>query len=356
MSRAQQPAAAVASTQRKRGVAPRTALLRTLPVRLLILVLLTAVAVVTAVRFSGWQGGLRYRDLPVVTVPLPASEKAAATGASAPGERPEVPGGPPLEVDPALIAPGPYGALPSRAADGRTPFAVYQSRLPPPADGLPQLAILILAPGPHPEALEPVLAAPPQIGLVFSVYGDGTAAWLRRARSFGHETFLELPVHPLDEGRGDAGALALAPQLPEEVRTDRLLRVLAKASAVPALALRSGAFAAAPQAFRPVAAVLAARGLGLVELDGDSLRPVAVEAGIPYLAAIPLDASETPEGIDRAFGALEAAALERGGAAGYLRPLPLSLDRLRQWLSSLPHKGLALVAPSRLFEHASQMP
>lgn len=328
-----------------------------LPFRLLALVLAGAGIAAAGVRLAGVEGTLRYRDLPVVTLAMPPPERIAGNaeeprGGGAPPVPAEPPaaGAPPTDPLPGLLEPGPWGAVPVVGRDGRSAFSAYRRAAPETADR-PRLALVLTGLGLDRAATELAVATPSPIGLVFSPYTKGAAAWLRLARWRGHETLLELPLRPRDFPRDDAGPLSLAPAMPQDLRADRLLAVLAKGPGAFALAARPGAFAAAPEAFRPVADELARRGLGLLELGDGALREVARLAGLPYArAAIALDEEPTPEALDRAFGTLEARALEEGAALGRLRPLPLSLQRLAQWLPGLPAKGFVLVPPSALFE------
>ncbi len=335
-----------------------SALLRTVPVRLLALVLAGAGLAAAAARLAGFEGALHYRDLPAVTMPMPpageTAEASAAEEESAPAPRlPEgepAPGGPPVEPLAAMLEPGPFGALPRPGPDGATPFEVYRRPFPEPVPS-PAVAIVVADLGLDRRVSALVLETPPPVGLLFSPYAEGAGAWLRLARWHGHETLLGLPLQAADPAREDRGPLALAPDMDAQAVDGRMVQLLGKAGGVFALAGEAGAFAADPERFRRVADELARRGLGFLELGGDSLRAVARAAGVRYAsAAVEIDRIETPEALDRAFGALEAAALGDGRAIGYLRPLPLSLQRLAQWLPGLPRKGLALVPPGALFE------
>lgn len=334
-------------------------LLRTLPIRLLALILAGAGLAVVAARLSGVGGTLHYHDLPAVVMPLPASverDEAAGGSGEAAAAAPQLPegpppaGGPPVEPVATMLEPGPFGALPRPGPEGATPFEVYRRPTPDPVPS-PAVAIVFVDLGLDQRASSLTLQSPPPVALSFSPYTEGAGAWLRLARWHGHETLLALPLQASDPTREDRGPLTLAPELAEDVIAERLARLLAKASGVFALVGEAGRFGAAPDRFRPVAQELARRGLGFLELGGQALRDVVRTAGAPYAsAAVDIDRVETPEAIDLAFGTLEATALEHGRAIGYLRPLPLSLRRLAQWLPSLPEKGLFLVPAGALFE------
>ena len=114
-----------------------------------------------------------------------------------------------------------------------------------------------------------------------------------------------------------------------------------------ALTAAAGAFAADPNSFAPIVAILGSRGLGLVELGGGALCEPARAGGLPFIEAMgPLD-GEAAEG---SFAAVEAAARRDGQAMTFAEPTPAGLDRLEAWLATLPAKGMELVPPSRLLD------
>jgi len=308
---------------------------------------------VLAVRLLGIEGPLLYTDLPRVERSLPSTaeaEDAAPASGPPPVEGEPVAGAPPPDVPQALLEPGPYGALPRRSEDGRSPFAVYRSNFAVAPDR-PRIALVVVGLG---LAREPTLTAaelPPLFGLAFSPYGRDLAGWMRYGRWRGHEILLELPVRPARFPLDDAGPLALAPDLPPERLEQRLETTLAAGKGYFAVTVEAGAYAAAPERFEPVLARLAEAGLGVVELGGNHLAEAATRQGVPYLwADPPIDLDPAPEAIDLALGRLETRALRDGAALGTFEGAPVTYDRLRQWLPSLEAKGLQFVAPSRVFD------
>ncbi len=318
---------------------------------LLLLLLLT----VAGVRFLGIEGALLYTDLPRVELPLagPEPETPSAPRATSP-EPPEIfgepmAGAPPLEVPAALLRPGPYGALPRPAEDGRTPFSVYRSDFAIRPDR-PRIALVVVGLG---LARDPTFTAtelPAPFGLAFSPYGRRLAGWMRYGRWRGHEVLLELPVRPARFPLDDAGPLAIAPDLPAERLNQRLETVLASGKGYFAVTVAPGAYLGAPEKLEPVLARLAAAGLGLVELGSNRLAEAAARRNLPYAwSDPPIDLDPAPEAIDLALGRLETRALRDGAALGTLEGAAITYARLQQWLPSLEAKGLQLVPPSRVF-------
>ena len=301
---------------------------------------------VSVARLAELEGGLVYHDIPAAGGELHAPADPASSGPPAPEPDP-APGGPPVDPLAALLEPGPYGALPRVAADGTSPFAYYRrADSAPPAD-VPLLSLLVIDAGLARERTLRALELPEAVAVGFSPYASALEAWMRYARARGHETLLELPL-AAGEPYDDAGPLAFVPAAAKPPEP-ALQRLLARGQGYFAVVLSP----AAGEEARSLGALvreLGRRGLGLVETGGEDLRELAREAGVPYLGgALLLDAEPSPTAVDWALGALEARALKLGGALGAFRASPLMLDRLRQWLPSLPEKGFLLVPPSRLF-------
>jgi len=292
-------------------------------------------------------------------IPVAAGTLAPPDGGSAaslfplpppPQDRLRDPHAPPVEPLPELQEPGPSGALPRIAPDGRTPLVAYARTDPPPPVGRPLIALVVRDVGLSRRHTEAALALPPAIGLAVSPYAEAPAALMRTARRWGHEVLLGLSV---DTGLrlGDPGPLAVKPDGADAAL--RLQRLLARGQGyIGVLVEPAGPMEAAVLA--PLLTRLSQRGLGIVtapEVHG-------VEAVDPALApaVVVLDAMPDPPAVDFAFGRLEAAALRHGAALGLLDGLPLTLDRLAQWLPGLAPRGFALVPPSRILTRHTERP
>lgn len=286
---------------------------------------------------------------PPILVGLPL-EEAGPVPADEPWSRPvgalPAAGGPPLILDGALFERAASGFLPTVAPDGRQPRAVLRRRAA--ASAPKRVAILMLEIGLDEAASARALAFPQPLTLVVSAYADPRRGWYRAARWAGHDTLLELPTRPLRFPLDDAGPLALVPESPSPAAVEGLL---ARGIGYPGVAADAGAFAVDPARFAPVAAILADRGLALVELGSAALAAVCREQGLPRLhAGQPIDADPSSEAIDAALAALEAKAAEEGSAIGFGRPSPSTIDRLARWASGLAARGTALVGVGELLE------
>lgn len=260
----------------------------------------------------GLSGAVRYRDIPVVVLPVPPASPGPAEAALAPS-------------------------------------AQTCSR--------PCVAILVTELG-HAQDIDQRVeeALPEPVGLVFQPYAKTLGEDLSAARQGGHEVLVELPLQP-DAGTGDAGPSTILISQASTQGPQQLDALLAEAQGIFGVAATAGAFGGVPQQFAPLAGEIARRDLALIELGGSRLLEVAGEAGLPSSGALgPLDLDPAPAAIDAALVALEAAAREKGSAIGFARPLPVTVERLRAWIAGLDARGISLVAPSVVLAHAMGKP
>jgi polysaccharide deacetylase 2 family uncharacterized protein YibQ len=309
-----------------------------------------------AVAHAAWRGPQPASRL----AGLPVAEGGLAPVAAAPSLGPLPPPlaaaplpaeAPPLLAIHDLVEVTPLGRLPRIGADGRRSVDAYRRQEPAAPGGSPRVAILLVELGLSRAAAEQAVSLPPAIAFAISPYAHDGAGWQVWTRSQGREAILTLPVMPAAASLDDAGPDALSPGGGALQAGLPLSRLLARGRGYPAVALPAGAFAAAPARFEPLAAALAARGLGLIELGDRALAPVAARAGLAYLAAAgPIDGDGGGPGIERALAAIESQALAQGRAIGYGRAIPITIERLAAWANSLPRKGIRLVGPGDLLQ------
>jgi hypothetical protein len=229
---------------------------------------------------------------------------------------PDAGAGPPIAVDPALVETSPKGDIPRIAPDGRTALRHYAR--PATTDcSRPCVAVLITGLGLADRLTVRALALPGPVALSFSPYADAVD-WQARARAAGHEALLALPLEP---ERGfpldDSGPLTVHPRSNPRAAGDAVLRVLAAGSGYVALDAAAGAFVRQPGAFAAVARLLHDRGLGLIEIGGNTLAGPAHASGVAYLAAAqPIDLDASPGAIDRALASVASEASARRNGCG----------------------------------------
>jgi uncharacterized protein len=331
------------------------------------IVLSALVATLVGTPLLGVQAPLRYGAVPSVEggVPqqaVPLLRQLALFGLDSPRAPPPGLVGPPpdpaaprLDVDPALVEWRGGAALPRIAADGRRALDVYARTVPAGAAERARVAILVVDLGLDGERLEQSVLLPGALGLAHTPYAAHLPAWQLHARWHGHEVLLELPLQAGDLDAADPGPWAIASTALPEMQLVGLERVLARSDGYIGLAASSEAFASMADRFASIAAELAGRGLGFVELGDSRLSAVAGDAGLPYASAMgPLDAILEADAIDAALGRLEDLALRDGLALGYVQAYPLTFDRLWHWSSTLDAKGITLVPVGRVLTAPSR--
>ncbi len=283
-------------------------------------------------------------------------EPAAGAGATS-ALRVAVAAGP----DPDLLEASPYGPLPVRAADGRSPWRAYARPFLGDPDK-PRIAIIITKLGLSRTRTERAIAElPPEVSLAFSPYGRGLEDWGRKARKAGHEVLLMVPMEPIGYPDNDPGPLALMTMRTPAENVDRLHRVLGRMTAYVGIVSEMGSrFTASPQALAPIMSDLSRRGLMVVDSRTTARSVLADEAravGLPVAVNDRIiDNIADPDEIERYLRELETLALRRGYALGMGRAYPVTIARIRAWAAGLAARGFVLAPVSALARMDEEAP
>jgi polysaccharide deacetylase 2 family uncharacterized protein YibQ len=244
-----------------------------------------------------------------------------------------------------------HGVIPRIGTDGARPADVYarDSKVPPEKANAPRIAIVVGGLGIGVASTSDALAKlPGPVTLAFMPYGNDLERLVTRARSDGHEVLLQVPMEPFDYPDNDPGPQTLLSSLPTDQNLDRLYWFMSRVQGYVGIENYSGArFASTELAFAPVLREIGKRGLVYFD-DASAPRSFASQiAGSSNLsfakADVVIDATTTPTEIDRALGRLEAMARERGLAVGTASALPVSVERISQWVKTIEARGFLLV-------------
>ena len=271
---------------------------------------------------------------------VPAVEPGAATDPA-----PPKPQSPPLPIAPitGLSAPGPEGALPVIAKDGRTPAQAYAR--PFQSNGKPKIALVIGGLGLNATATKSAIERlPPEVTLSFVPYSDNLQGWIDLARANGHEVLIEAPMEPTDYPNDDPGPQTLMASAPSAETVKRLDWVLGRASGYFGVAnYLGGKFVTSDAAMATFTGQLRARGLAFVD-DGSA---VGRAAGVPRASANKvIDEQLAADGIDQALAGLETAAQQHGSALGSGFAYPVTVEQVTRWAQTLPAHGYQLAPAS----------
>ncbi len=251
--------------------------------------------------------------------------------------------------DPALVEEGPSGTLPRIAADGRKPRLVY-ARPFDASDRRSRLSIIVTEIGLSRVASEAAIhGLPGEVVLAISAYAAAPGQWAQAARRAGHEIVASIPLQPPRESGQDAGPRAILSAAAPQENMQRLLGNLARFTGYTGVLL-NGDVASLGGRVEPLLQTLQARGLllvnGATSSSGASLAAVAGRLGLAHVSInIAVDTSDATV-IDRQLDSLAALARERSFAVATVQPTPVSLGRLRGFLSGLDAQHFVLTPVS----------
>ncbi len=251
--------------------------------------------------------------------------------------------------DAKLIEQSRHGSIPRIGQDGVRPSDAYARPKPAAPANQPQIAIVIVGLGTSATRTSDALSKlPGVITLGFSPYGKNIDQWIGRARANGHELILQVPMEPFDYPDNDPGPQTLLTSLVADQNVDRLHWFMSRFQGYVGITnMMGGRFTASEQSFAPILREVAKRGLLYLD-DGASPRSLAGQIAGANNAAfarsdVVLDASPTSSEIDNALGRLESIARERGRAVGIASTLPVSIERIAQWVKLVEERGVTLV-------------
>jgi polysaccharide deacetylase 2 family uncharacterized protein YibQ len=285
------------------------------------------------------------------------------------GKRQEVPIGvgdgksaaPP--IDQRLIETTRHGTIPKVAADGTRAAEAYARPLKSTLDKVagPRIAIVVGGLGiGAASTFEAFGKLPGAVTFAFAPYGTDLPRWVARARGEGHEILLQVPMEPFEYPDNDPGPQTLLTTLTAAQNLDRLHWFMSRFQGYVGIASYMGArFTASENAVTPLLRETAKRGLIYFD-DGSSPRSVAGQiagaTNAPFAKGdIILDAVPTQAAIDAALARLETAARDRGVAVGVASALPISIERISQWVKAVESRGLTLVPMSMVAAKPKQI-
>ncbi|HEV7258085.1 MAG TPA: divergent polysaccharide deacetylase family protein [Bosea sp. (in: a-proteobacteria)] len=247
-----------------------------------------------------------------------------------------------------------HGLLPKLGPDGATPAQVYARPLGPPPAGKVAGHIAILVGGlgiSQNGTADAISKLPGAVSLAFAPYGAELERTVQRARSEGHEVFLQVPMEPFDYPDNDPGPHTLLTGPKSTDNIDRLHWVLGRFTGyVGIVNFLGGRLTSDDTALSPILRELAGRGLMVVD-DGSFPRSLlassAARAQIPAMKVDRVvDTVARPDAIDKELAGIEAMAREQGVAVASASALPVSIERIARWAQSLEGKGLVIVPVS----------
>ena len=204
-----------------------------------------------------------------------------------------------------LSQPGPQGALPVIAADGRVPAQAYARPFQP--NGKPRIALIVGGLGLNAVTTRAAIERlPPDVTLSFVPYAQGLQGWIDLARAQGHEVMIEIPMEPTGYPNNDPGPYTLlANATPNDVEA-RMAWLLGRATGYFGVTNYLGdRFITSDTGMAAFLGTLRQRGVAFLD-DGSARRRPGAWARASADAII--DETQTPAAIIGRLNALEAAA------------------------------------------------
>ena len=249
------------------------------------------------------------------------------------------------------------GPIPRISDKGETPFNAYARPAPTGATaGKATVAIVVTGLGLNEAGtLDAINKLPPEVSMAFAPYGKTLNHTVSAAQGAGHELLLEVPLEPFDYPDTDPGPQTLLTDQPPKANLDKLYWLMARFGGYIGLVNHTGArFTASAADFDPVMEELGTRGLGYLD-DGSSNRSLAPQLAatnkVPFSRAdVMLDANPARGPILAALDALVAKAQAGGSAVGVISALPISIQTVADWATTLETHNVTLVPVSTLMK------
>ena len=255
----------------------------------------------------------------------------------------------PPAPNPDFIEQTKHGMLPRVSDDGRRPLDVYKRPAAKLSKNSKSIAIVITGLGLSQPLTEQALEhLPPDVTFSFNPYANNLKTWMKRTRSAGHETVLEIPMEPFDFPDNDPGPHTLLTYISDRINIERLNWLLARMTGyVGIINLDGGKFIHDENAIYPVMRETKNRGLLYMDANPEVQKAplkVSSELKLEYLhSTLVIDQIGKKEAIDATLAKLEEAAQTHGKAIGIAAASPLVIQRLREWAEELNKRGVNLI-------------
>ena len=278
----------------------------------------------------------------VITLP----NGATVSGNGAPVTAPRVAASPlPAAPIAGLSQPGPNGALPTIASDGRVPAQAYAR--PFRSNGRPRVALIVGGLGLNAVTTRAAIERlPAEVTLSFVPYAEGLQTWIDMARAQGHEVMLEMPMEPTGYPDNDPGPYTLlASGQPADIQS-KMNWLLGRATGYFGVTNYMGdRFASSDSGMNAFLGILRQRGVAFLD-DGSMTRRPGAWARASANRII--DEQQTPAAIVGQLNALEALAKGNGQALGTGFSYPVTVEAVARWTADLDARGLQLAPASAM--------
>lgn len=244
-----------------------------------------------------------------------------------------------------------WGPLPRISGRGEEVSQIYarQASLNVIHSDAPKIALLLGGMGLNKKlTAKAIKDLPADITLAFAPYGTDLQEQVDKARSVGHEVFLQVPLEPIGYPASNPGPKTLTGEASEAENLDSLRWHMSRFTGYAGVVnYMGGRFLAMPKPLKPVLGELKKR--GVVFLEDGSLALSSVEAAAKFSRAqvrrakVVIDQDPSPQAIISALTLLEEEATGTGFAVGTGSGLEVTIDTVREWAKAAAERGIILV-------------
>lgn len=262
---------------------------------------------------------------------------------------------------PAITETSPWGPLPKVSAQGDSAARTYARRvsLSVSHSDAPKIALLLGGMGLNRKLTQKAIKElPADITLAFAPYGDDLQAQVDKARSEGHEVFLQVPMEPVGFPANNPGPKTLVGDAQDQENLDALRWHMSRFTGYAGLVNYQGSrFLSMPKPLKSMLTEVRNRGLyfledGSMALSSTEAAATAAKAKVQR-AKVVIDADPSPEAIIAALTLLEEQATGTGLAVGTGSGLEVTIDTVRDWARAAAERGIVLVPISASFKGRS---
>jgi uncharacterized protein len=250
-----------------------------------------------------------------------------------------------------------WGQLPRISKSGEKPSRVYArtASLNDMHSDAPKIAILVGGLGLNKKLTQRAIKElPGEVTLAFAPYGNDLQEQVNKARSGGHEVFLQMPLEPIGYPANNPGPKTLLGDASEAENIDAMRWHMARFTGYSGVVnYMGGRFLSMPKSIKPMFAELKNRGLVFVEDGSLALSATDTAAKTANFqtrrAKIVIDSEPSPQAISAALSLLEDEARSNGFAIGTGSGLEVTIDTLKEWANEARERGVVLIPVTASF-------
>lgn len=239
----------------------------------------------------------------------------------------------------------------------QTSFLPYiPNAQPSQKDTSPKISILLVELGFEEKRIfQNIHELPKEISFAFAPYIKGLHHWISKAHSLGHEILLTLSLESTDLSPKEAGPYTLLTNIPVEENIKKVRKILSKSIDIIGVVNFMGTqFLESRASLYPILEFFKDNGYLFVDdktITHSLVRNIEKYIKGPFLISDKTISEESTESsIKKNLLELEENAVKEGSTLGILYATPIIVSLLKEWIQTLPEKGITLIPITELLK------